>query len=227
MRDYTEASAHLAAQLPEDYPQVERAITHLTGLKLSIQAYLPVHQILRTSNEAANMALHMESNAELLGMGPAFADGPARHLEDDCLRSASPRKWEGLPSQGDQERDSEADRQQQREHWSRRKDRSRVRPEEQVQPTLPQATPAPPPAASTPTLPQQQQPARYASSSPYPSLPKKADRLPDWEKIVCHGCDKYGHTRRMCGGGGVAPSRAQPASILATAHSEKDSAQQG
>jgi hypothetical protein len=43
VRDYTEASAHLAAQLPEDYPQVERAITYLTGLKPSIRAYLPVY----------------------------------------------------------------------------------------------------------------------------------------------------------------------------------------
>ncbi len=86
MRDYTEASAHLAAQLPEDYPQVEQAITYLTGLKLSIRAYLQVHQILRTFNEAADMALHIESKAKLLGTGPAFADGPARRLEDDRSR---------------------------------------------------------------------------------------------------------------------------------------------
>ncbi len=142
MRDYTEASAHLAAQLPEDYSQVERAITYLTSLKPSIRAYLPVHQIPRTFNETADMALHIESNAELLGTGPAFADGPARRLEDDRSRSASPRKWEGSPSQGDRERDSEADRQQEGGHWSRRKDRSRVRLEERVQPALPQATPA-------------------------------------------------------------------------------------
>jgi hypothetical protein len=36
VKDYTEASAHLTAQLPEDYPQVERAITYFTGLKPSI-----------------------------------------------------------------------------------------------------------------------------------------------------------------------------------------------
>ncbi len=122
MRDYTEASAHLAAQLPKDYPQVERAITYLTGLKPSIQAYLLVHQISCTFNGAADMALRIESNAELLDMGPAFADGPARRLEDNRLRSASSRKREGLPSQGDWERDGEADRQQQGGHRSRRKD---------------------------------------------------------------------------------------------------------
>ncbi len=227
MRDYTEASAHLAAQLPEDYPQVEWAITYLTSLKPSIRAYLPVHQIPRTFNEAADMALRIENNAELLGTGPAFTDGPARRLEDNRSRSASPRKRERSPSQGDQERDGEADRQQKGGHRSRRKDQSRVRLEERVQPALPQATPAPPPAASTLALPPQQQPARYSSSSPYPPLPKKADGSPDWEKVLCHGCSKYGHTRRMCGGGGVAPSRPQPASVPATARSEKDSAQQG
>jgi hypothetical protein len=227
VRDFTEASAHLAAQLPEDYPQVERAITNLTSLKPSIRAYLPVHQFPRNFNEAADMALRIGSNAELLGTGPAFADGLTRRLEDDRSRSASPRKWEGSPSQGDRERDDEADRQQEGGHRSRRKDRSRVRLEERVQPTLPQATPAPPPAASTLAPPPQQQPARYASSSPYPPLPKKADGSPDWEKVLCHGCSKYGHTRRMCGGGGVAPSRPQPASVPATVRSEKDSAQQG
>jgi hypothetical protein len=67
------------------------------------------------------MALRIESNAELLGMGPAFADEPARRLEDDRSRSASPRKRDGLPSQGDQECNSEADRQQEGEHQSRRK----------------------------------------------------------------------------------------------------------
>ncbi len=118
MKDYTEASAHLAAQLPEDYPQVEQAITYLTGLKLSIRAYLPVHQILRTFNEAADMVLHIETNAELLGTGPAFTDGPARRLEDNCSRSPSPRKREGSPLQGDREHDSEVDRQQQRGHRS-------------------------------------------------------------------------------------------------------------
>ncbi len=91
MGDYTEASPYLATQLPEDYPQVERAITYLTSQKPSIRAYLPVHHILRTFNEAADMALRIESNAELLGIGPAFADGTARRLEDDHSRSASPR----------------------------------------------------------------------------------------------------------------------------------------
>jgi hypothetical protein len=38
VRDYTEASAHLAAQLQETYTQVERAIIYLTGLKLSSRA---------------------------------------------------------------------------------------------------------------------------------------------------------------------------------------------
>jgi hypothetical protein len=103
VRDYTEANAHLAAQLPEDYPQVEQAINNLTGLKLSIRVYLPVHQITRTFKEAADMAFRIDSNAELLGTGPAFADGTARCLEDDCLRSASPREGERSPSQGDRE----------------------------------------------------------------------------------------------------------------------------
>jgi hypothetical protein len=227
VRDYTEASTHLVAQLPEDYPQVELAITYLTGLKPSIRAYLPVHQILCTFNEAADMALCIESNAELLGTGPAFADGPARCLEDDRSRSASPRKQEGSSLQGGRERDGEADRQQEGGHRSRRKDQSRVRLEERVQPALPQATPAPPPAAGTLAPPLQRQPARYASSLPYPPLPKKADGSPDWEKVLCHGCGKYGHTRRICEGGGVSPSRPQPASVPATARSEKDSAQQG
>ncbi len=227
MRDYTEASAHLAAQLPEDYLQVERAITYLTGLKPSIRTYLSVHQIPRTFNEAADMVLRIKSNAELLGTGSAFTDGLARRPEDDCSRLASPRKREGSPSQGDQERDGEADRQQEGGYQSRRKDRSRVRLEERVQPALPQATPAPPLAASTLAPPPQQQPARYASSSPYPPLPKKTDGSPDWEKVLCHGCGKYGHTRRMCGGGGVAPSRTQPASVPATVRLKKDSTQQG
>jgi hypothetical protein len=173
------------------------------------------------------MALCIESNTELLGTGPAFADGLARRLEDDRSRSASPRKKKGSPSQGSWERDGEADRQQEGGYWSRRKDRSRIRLEKRVQPALPQATPAPPPAASTLALPPQQQPARYASSSPYPPLPKKGDGSPDWEKVLCHGCGKFGHTRRMCGGGGVAPSRPKPASVPATVRSEKDSAQQG
>jgi hypothetical protein len=173
------------------------------------------------------MALRIESNAQLLSTGPAITDGPARCLEDNRSRSASPREREGLPSQGDQGRDGEVDRQQQGGHQSRTKDRSRVRLEDQIQPALPQDTPAPLPAASTLAPPLQQQPARYASSSPYPLLPKKAGRLPDWKKVLCHGCSQYGNTRRMCGGGGVAPSRAQPASTLATARLEKDSAQQG
>jgi hypothetical protein len=173
------------------------------------------------------MALRIESNAELLGTGPAFADGLVRRLKDDRSRSASPRKREGSPSQGDQECDGEADRQQEGGHRSRRKDRSRVRLEERVQPALPQATPTPPPAARTLAPPLQQQPARYASNLSYPPLPKKADRSPDWEKVFCHGCGKYSHTRMMCGGGGVVPSRPQPASVPATARSEKDSAQHG
>jgi hypothetical protein len=90
VRDYTEASAHLAVQLPEDYPQVERAITYLTGLKLSVRAYLPINQILCTFNEAADMVLRIKSNIELLSMGPAFAEGQARRSEDDRSRSASP-----------------------------------------------------------------------------------------------------------------------------------------
>ncbi len=167
------------------------------------------------------MALRIESNAELVSMGPAFADGPARCLDGYRLRSASPRKRVRLPLQGDQECDSEADRQQQGEHRSRRKDQSRVRLEERVQPTLPQATPALPPAASTLATPPQQQLARYASSLPYPPLLKKADGLPDREKVLHHGCSMYGHKRRMCGGGGLAPSRAPLASIPATARSKK------
>jgi hypothetical protein len=96
------------------------------------------------------MALRIESNVKLLSMGPAFADRSARCLEDDRSRSASPRKREESPLQGDRERDGEADRQQEGGHRSRRKDQSRV------QPALPQATPAPPPAARTVAPPPQQ-----------------------------------------------------------------------
>jgi hypothetical protein len=103
-------------QLPEDYPQAERAITYFTGLNPSIRAYLPVHQIPRTLNKAANIGLRIESNAEILVSRPAFADGPARCLEDDCSRSASPRIREGSPSLGKWEHDGKADRQQQAGH---------------------------------------------------------------------------------------------------------------
>jgi hypothetical protein len=113
VRDYTEADAHLATQLPEDYPQVERAITYLTSLKPSIQAYLPVHQIPCAFNEAADMALRIESYAELLSTGLAFTNRLARHPEDDRSRLASPRKREGSPLQGNWERDGKVDRQQQ------------------------------------------------------------------------------------------------------------------
>jgi hypothetical protein len=190
VRDYTEASVHLAAQLPEDYLQVEQAITYPTGLKPSIQAYLLVNQNPRTFNEVADIALRIESNVELLGTGPAFADGPARRLKDNRLRSASPRKREGLPLHGDQEHDREVDRQQEGGHQFRRKDRSRVRVEKRIQPALPQATPALPLEASTLAPLPQQQPVRYASSLPYPPLLWKADRTTDWEKVLCHGCGK-------------------------------------
>jgi hypothetical protein len=173
------------------------------------------------------MALRIENNAELLGIRPALADGLTRRPEANRSRLASPRKREGSPSQGIRERGSKVNRQQQGGHRSRKKDRFRVRLDERVQPALPQAPPAPPPAACLLAPPPQQQPARYASSSLYPHLLKKADGTTDWEKVLCHWCGKYGHTKRMCGGGGFTPSRAQPASIPATARSEKDSAQQG
>jgi hypothetical protein len=98
------------------------AITYLTGLKRSIHTYLPVHLIPRTFSRAADLALCIESNAELLGTGPAFADGPAKRLEDDRSGSASSRKREGSLSQGNQERKGEADRQQQRGQQSRMTD---------------------------------------------------------------------------------------------------------
>ncbi len=66
MRDHTVASAHLTVELLEDHLQVERAITYLTSLNLSIRAYQPVHQFPCTFNEAVDMALYIESNAELL-----------------------------------------------------------------------------------------------------------------------------------------------------------------
>jgi hypothetical protein len=68
------------------------------------------------------MALRIESNAELLSTGPAFADGPVRRREDDHLRLAFPRKREGLSSQGDWECDGKANRQQQGGDGFRRKD---------------------------------------------------------------------------------------------------------
>jgi hypothetical protein len=84
VRDYIEASTYLAAQLPEDYLLVERAITYLTGIELSMQAYLLVHQSPHTFKEVVYIAICIKSNAELLGTGLAFADGLVRHLKDDC-----------------------------------------------------------------------------------------------------------------------------------------------
>jgi hypothetical protein len=148
VRDYTEASLHLAVQLPEDYQQVEMDITYLTSQMSSICAYLLVHQIPCTFTKAADMALRIKSNAELLGTGPAYADRLVRRLGDDRSRLASLKKWEGSLCQGDWERDGKTHGQQQVGHQSRKNKLSSVRLEERIQPTLLQATPALPPVAS-------------------------------------------------------------------------------
>ncbi len=231
VRDYTEHSAHLAAQLPNDFSQAERAITYLGGLKWAVRKYLPVHDILRTFSKAAEMARLIESNVELLSVDPASGYEPVWRPQGDRARSVSPRKREGSPSQGDRERDGHADRQQSRGHRSKRKDRSRVRLEERMQPAGPPATPTQPTAPSTPTPPQR--PTGHLGGSPYPPLPRKADGTTDWEKVLCHGCGKHGHTKRMCAGGGLGrgpgaggagPSGSQPTSVSATVRSEKSSA---
>ncbi len=61
----------MAAQLPNDFSQAERAITYLGGFKQSILKYLPVREILRTFRKATEMACLIESNVELLSVDPA------------------------------------------------------------------------------------------------------------------------------------------------------------
>ncbi len=64
----------MASQLLEDDSQAENAPTCIANLKPAIKHNLPLYQIPRMFNDASEMALYIENNAELLGMKTALTE---------------------------------------------------------------------------------------------------------------------------------------------------------
>jgi hypothetical protein len=82
--------------------------------------------------DAAEVALCIENNAELLVADAALADARLGRPQADHSRSSLPRKREASPSQDNCVWSGNQSRQQQGAHRFKRKDRSRVRFEERV-----------------------------------------------------------------------------------------------